>query len=221
MSVRLNGLCIAPGCWWLSFIFWCHCLHWVFRMSLDVRMTLLSRWHVWLYRRCGAHWAPCAQLPSVCASSQRWALHWAGPGQVAARLKYSSTARRGLLSPGPQVPPPPACVLMRLNREQRTGRVSHGGHHHQWSVGDTGKKCHTHPDYQTINTGIFLDSRHHITSGQVNEGKRWVYSVLLCSSFIFLHQHWTLFLCLLTWHEIMDRSRKGNIWFILFHATLK
>ena len=44
-------------------------------------------------------------------------------------------------------------------------------------------------------------------------GKWWI-----LSSFIILP---TLFLCLSTWHEIVDRSRKGNIWFILFHATLK
>ena len=235
MSVRLNGLDIAPGC--------CPCPRLtdaVFTecsLRLDVRMTL-SRWRcteddTWWCIGGARHTETsvrCSQCVRAVWVSQAWPSVELSTRRLCSR---HGTGQVGAGGPAPLSPsdhrcPPPVSWHrgMSLNigsrghkREDRTW-VSRGPS----SVVSTGKKCHTHWDYQMINPLYLVifrpDSRHLLTWADKSDGNRW--ELLGVAVFEFYISLPTLFLCLVsTWHEIMDRSRKGNIWFILFYATLK
>ena len=173
---------------------------------------------------------PLCAAPSVCCVSQAWPSVELSTRRLCSR---HGTGQVGAGGPAPLSPsdhrcPPPVSWHrgMSLNigsrghkREDRTW-VSRGPS----SVVSTGKKCHTHWDYQMINPLYLVifrpDSRHLLTWADKSDGNRW--ELLGVAVFEFYISLPTLFLCLVsTWHEIMDRSRKGNIWFILFYATLK
>ena len=220
----------------LSSTHWC-CLHWVFTeagcQDDTVSMTLYRGWHVMVYRRCEAHWDLCALLP-VCAV---WVSQARPSVELSTRRLCSrhGTGQVGAGGPAPLSPSdhrcsPPCVSWHRGMKSLNIGSRGHKREDRTWvsrgpsSVVSTGKKCHTHWDYQMINPLYFgisrPGSRHLLTWAGKCDGNRWL--LLGVAVFEFYISLPTLFLCLVsTWHEIMDRSRKGNIWFILFYATLK